>query len=308
VNERDASEVALAAERRAQLHALGYAIPETPPAANGLDPKDGRRMLGRYDEAVRLATQGQHRAAAAVFEELLEVFSESILMRRWLGSAWLNAGELDEAEEQTLAVLELGPERDTAWFKLGVIRMKQGRPAEAVDAFRRSIELKPRVPGPHFHLVKALLASGRLEEAIAQDARISAEAIGNVNQLRELADAWEVAGHSEMALAAYRRVLEREPASPRDHMHLAIHLIRLDRVEEARAHLGRAGEVATQPKAQRALARAYLAQGKDDPAREVLSALLAAEPDDAWANSALQTLAREDASHAAAPPAAPAPH
>jgi tetratricopeptide (TPR) repeat protein len=306
VKERDAPEVELAAERRAQLHALGYAIPETPPAANGIDPKDGRRMLGRYDEAVRLATQGQHQAAAAIFEELLAVFPESIRMRRWLGSAWLNAGELDGAEEQTLAVLELAPERDTTWFKLGVIRMQQGRPAEAVDALRRSIELNPRVPGPHFSLVKALLASGRLEEAIAQDARISAEAIGNVNQLRELADAWEVAGPSEMALVAYRRVLEREPDSRRDHMHLAIQLIRLDRVEEAQAHLGRAGEVATQPKAQRALARAYLARGKHDPAREVLSALLVAEPDDAWASSALQALSRGGASRASAPPAAPA--
>jgi choline-sulfatase len=306
--QRDASEVAITAERRAQLHALGYAIPETPSTANRLDPKDGRRMLGRYDEAVRLATQGQHRAAAAVFEELLAALPESILMRRWLGSAWLNAGELDGAEKQALAVLELAPERDTAWFKLGVIRMEQGRPAEAVDAFRRSIELNPRVPGPHFSLVKALLASGRLEEAIAQDARISAEAIGNVSQLRELADAWELAGHPQMALTAYRRVLEREPDSPRDHMHLAIQLIRLDREEEARAHLGRAGDVATQPKAQRALARAYLAQGEDDPAREVLSALLLAEPDDAWANSALQALGRRDASRISAPPAAPARH
>jgi hypothetical protein len=40
----------------------------------------------------------------------------------------------------------------------------------------------------------------------------------------------------------------------------------------------------------------------------VLRALLAAEPDDAWASSVLQALARGDATRASAPPAAAAPH
>ena len=86
------------------------------------------------ERAVLAAELGTDPRLPAVFEELLAVFPESIMMRRWLGSAWLNAGELDRAEEQALAVLELAPERDTAWFKLGVIRMEQGRLAEAQKA------------------------------------------------------------------------------------------------------------------------------------------------------------------------------
>jgi arylsulfatase A-like enzyme len=277
-NQRDTTEAAVSDEARARLHALGYAIPETPVAGNGVDPKDGRRMLGRFREAVDLATAGQHRAAAEIFEELLVSSQDSIMLRLWLGSTWLNAGELDRADEHTRVVLERAPERETAWFKLGMIRMKQRRPAEAVDALRRAIDLNPRVPGPHFHLVEALLAAGRLEEAIEQDARIAAEAIGNATQLRKLADAWEAAGNSKMALGAYRRVLERVPGSPRDHMHLAIHLIRLDRVEEAQPHIERAGDVAAQPKAQRSLVRAYLAIGSEDRAREVLTASRSADP------------------------------
>jgi tetratricopeptide (TPR) repeat protein len=112
--------------------------------------------------------------------------------------------------------------------------------------------------------------------------------------LRRIADFWEAEGQTEMALAAYQRVLARAPDSQRDHMHAAIALIRLGRSGEAGGHLARSGAVALQPRAQKALVAAYLEAGHLTQARGLLESIPPQATNAAWARARLDELTAAD--------------
>ena len=245
----------------AQLHALGYAIAAEPVEDNGIDPKLGRKGLALFHEGDALYQAGRPREAAERFEQMLEISPESGEAWISLGAAWLNAGELERAHHATRNGAEKMPERGSVWLQLGVIELARDRLEEAEACFRHAIERSPEAPGGYLRLMKALLMRGELEAAREAEAallrRVREDEIG----LRRIADFWEAEGQTDLALAAYQRVLEQAPGSERDHLHAAIALIRLGRPEEARDHIARSGNVPAQPRAREALVAAYREAG-----------------------------------------------
>jgi tetratricopeptide (TPR) repeat protein len=270
IDPQAATMVGLDTATRARLEALGYAMPNQPVPQTNLDPKQGRRTLARYAEVERLMNNALYEAAVRILEELLEVSPSSVRTQLLLTHAYLALDRLDAALEHAESATSLGPNRERTWRLLGIVRLERGQPGEASEAFRRAIEIDPATPGAQVRLVESLIAEGRIEAAKAQAARVTLLGFGNGRQLRRLADAWEAAGQSEMALDAYRRVLAIHPESPRDNMHFAIHLIRAGQQGVAEKHIALAGsEVTAQPKARHALAQAYLAIGDTEQARAV---------------------------------------
>lgn len=262
-----ADEQELDPETRAQLHALGYAIPESPREANGIDPKIGRPSLALFHEGEALYQSGQPREAAKQFEKLVAMSPASAEGWVSLGAARLAAGELEPALEATNEAVRWMPTRSSPRLQQGVIQMALGRPTDAEASFREAIELDPEAPGPRARLLRALIVQGKLEDALEIDRQITSLGWTNVVWLRRIADLWEAAERPAVALAAYERVLALEPDSPRDHMHVAIALIRLGHAEAARSHLDRAGDVIRQPRARAALEASYLESGLVEEAR-----------------------------------------
>jgi tetratricopeptide (TPR) repeat protein len=127
---------------------------------------------------------------------------------RNLGLAFYKTAMYDEAQREFRRVVELAPGDQQAHFFVGLVALRQGRPAEALDALRHAAERQPRAAVLH-DLAVALEELGRFGDAEATfeaaagrapaDARVlagkgicvlragrAAEAVGILDQAREL--------------------------------------------------------------------------------------------------------------------------
>lgn len=59
------------------------------------------------------------------------------------------------------------PDNELGHYRLGQLLMEAGEPREAIQSFRRTLELSPRFSKVHHLLAQSLLADNRREEAIA---------------------------------------------------------------------------------------------------------------------------------------------
>jgi tetratricopeptide (TPR) repeat protein len=87
-----------------------------------------------------------------------------------LGVALAESGDLTGAIAQHLAVLELRPENDRlalTHFNLGTFYKRTNDPDNAVEHYRRALELDAGLAGAHYDLGELLSGSGHLSEALS---------------------------------------------------------------------------------------------------------------------------------------------
>ena len=147
----------------------------------------------------------------------------------------LQRGELDQAEQELLALLAVEPENFAGLHLLGVLFLERGDPARAMRQFDHALQLNRHAASVHYNRGNALSALHRLEEAAeSYDAAISlqpefAEAYYNRgNTLRGL-------GRAEQAVACYRQAIALKPALFQAHNNLGSVLQAQQRLPEALA-------------------------------------------------------------------------
>jgi predicted CXXCH cytochrome family protein len=112
------------------------------------DLADGLTALGNTAKGLRY------------YEEAARHAPDSPLILRRLGSAQMEAGQLPRAEATLRRVTTLAADDAGAWGMLAQVVMREGRAAEAVPLFRRSIAIDPEVAEIHISLGSLLLAGG----------------------------------------------------------------------------------------------------------------------------------------------------
>lgn len=125
------------------------------------------------------------------------------------GVADYQAGRLEQAERKFAAALALAPGRPSVLTNLGAVRLKLGRPHEAVGLLREALAQEPDNAEAQGHCATALAELGRCEEALvhferalALDARAPALWTLRGSVLKEL-------GRDGEAEASWRTALER---------------------------------------------------------------------------------------------------
>jgi predicted O-linked N-acetylglucosamine transferase (SPINDLY family) len=206
-----------------------------------------------------LRAQGDLRRAAATYEHALSLDPRSVEVLTNLGALLEHAGNLEDATLCYLRALEIKPDYGDAHFtlanllkkvgnfaqavqhyeqaiapggeysaealnNLGTALRQLGRHDEAVESFRRTIELRPRSLEAHLNLADALEAAGCLEEA----ARMYQTAIGfrpdSAIAYSGAAGIMQDQGRAERATAAYRKAVELAPQNPILHSNLLLHM------------------------------------------------------------------------------------
>lgn len=133
-----------------------------------------KERLQRFWEAFRLATEyrtaGEVERAAAEYERALDVDGAHENSLYYLGSMYLEMGELAEAEKMWRRLVEVNPNASRAHQQLGALRACPDRdelfePEAAEIEFRRALEINKSETGPLLRLGELALIRGDYAEA-----------------------------------------------------------------------------------------------------------------------------------------------
>jgi tetratricopeptide (TPR) repeat protein len=92
----------------------------------------------------------------------------SFIVHNNLGNLLLRRGLVDDAIEHFRKVIELEPTYEIAYYNYGNALLQKGQPDLAIAQYRKAIDLAPRYVGPHNNLGNVLLDKGQEREAVAQ--------------------------------------------------------------------------------------------------------------------------------------------
>ncbi len=193
-------------------------------------------------------------------DDLLAVASDYVQLKDYTDAArWLTV------------VTQEAPANATAWYLLGRVHYMQDRAAEALVAFQRCLDLRPRDlrarynqglalerlqrpeeavtayrtaiawaeasgsrdPQPYLDLGTLLLAEGKTGESIALLQQAAERGANNALCFQQLGRALEAGGQNDKAVAAYRQAVTLAPGAQRPHYFLGRLLRRLGRAREA---------------------------------------------------------------------------
>ncbi len=145
---RQAPAVALDAEALANLESLGYvgtaaAADDTGTEGARRDPKDMIEVYREYREVKRLASQRKYAEVVARLEPLVKLSPESDELHGVLGEAYLRLGRPADAQREYEASLRTLSRSASHWCGLGDALRAQRKMGEALDCYKKAIEVSP---------------------------------------------------------------------------------------------------------------------------------------------------------------------
>jgi arylsulfatase A-like enzyme/tetratricopeptide (TPR) repeat protein len=277
--EGKASRLALDAETREQLGALGYALAEGPVPVNGMDPKDGLRLVEPFVIADAEYSLGNLDAAERRARELLPELPASPQLHDLLARIYIDKGSPELAVRHAETAVRLLPSAGKYHDRLGLARLAAGNLAGAVAAYEKALECDPSIFDARAGLMWRAALGGSIEDAAREAAAAAEMAPGDARIRVRIAETWDRLGQYDRALLSYQAALALEAENDEAHMGAAIELARLGDVSEADSHFSRAGEVAERADSRMRLAIAWAGRGEATRAEEILRGLLASHPD-----------------------------
>jgi choline-sulfatase len=160
-----------------------------------------------YNLGVTLQEAGQAAAAAEVLTRAVRLDPARPEEHNSLGIAFLTEGHTAEAEREFEQAITLDPGDARAYNNLGNVRRATGRPDEALAAYRQATALAPRYAEAWNGMGTLAVDRNRPQEALACFDRALALAPGYHEVRLNRAIAYEMAGDTRAARAAYREFL-----------------------------------------------------------------------------------------------------
>ena len=205
----DHQQISTVADRYVYLGMLG-------PALVAARLVDGRPALARVGiglvtglALLSFVQTGRWRDERTLFEHALRVHPESRLAHMQLGLEAEAAHDLTRARRHFETALALDPREAKAWTSLGNLAFEEGDPRGALEAYGRSLALRPRGPVARANERRLERELERLEAQVSELAPTAAA--GDARARRQLANALEGSGRFEEARLAYDGALEAKP-------------------------------------------------------------------------------------------------
>ena len=201
---------------------------------------------------------------------------------------WRQCDLYTTPEKLWLDTLRRNPDSWMAHDNLGQVYFKQGRMAEAIGQFQKTLDLKPDFAEAHDNLANVLGAQGKQDEAIVQ----LLEALKYKPQFDQahynLGLIYSHQGLMKEAVNEFRSAIKLNPRNDKALANLGMTLAQQGRLNEAMDYYRQALAVAPDnPQAHNALGRALETRNKLDEAAGQYSAAIALKPDFAEAHENL---------------------
>lgn len=165
----------------------------------------------------------------------------------YLGRAYYTKARLGEARKAFETILELEPSNARAENNLGLILETEGKPTEAMDAYRKAIAWQEQTPPlseqPYVNLGNLLAEQGRLQEAIAPLEKAATLAPNDAYSHMTLGVAYRKVGEMEKSRRELVRATELDPDNPKAHYQLGRVYKEMKQLDHAKAEFARAAEL-----------------------------------------------------------------
>ncbi|MCC7487798.1 MAG: tetratricopeptide repeat protein [Burkholderiales bacterium] len=287
------------------------AAPERDPVAL-LNEAFGQYRSGNHPAAEALATRAVALAPASA--DLLGLLAALCLARRdfaggeiWarqalrhapgsarqhvsLGYALRSQGRLDEAIDSFRRAVDLEPQYAEGWHRLAQALRAAGDRAQAQAAVERALVIDPGYPAAWCTAGHLLADQGRAQAAADAYREAAARDPASAEARVGLGTALQALGRTEEAVAAHREALRLRPDLPEAHNNLGNALKATGRIEDALSHYDEA--LRARPGYHEALLNRGLAlqeAGRHEDAIPSFEAAIAARPGNALAHMALGT-------------------
>ena len=172
-----------------------------------------------------------------LYEDTLAKAPANARARALLAEYYVRAGRTGDARRELERSLADEPEVPEVLNNLGLVCLRQGDHARAVECFQRALALLPRDPEFANNLGNALVRAGRIAEGISQLEAAVRLAPESVDSRFNLASALAQGGRAEEAMALLSTLLTRQPKDAGSHNLLGNLLLAAGQRPEAIEHL-----------------------------------------------------------------------
>jgi tetratricopeptide (TPR) repeat protein len=191
-------------------------------------------LISASTEAVGTRKYLAHwRSTTSLSKYFLALTPDSVSVNMMMGYAFQREGKLDEAVNYYRRAVQLAPSSADALNNLGLALKLRGNLSEAVNHYRKALEGAPQNADIHYNLGNALQSLGKLDEAIShyqQALKIKPEhAYTHFN----LANALSEQGKFDEAIDHYHQILKIKPLKAAVYNNLGITLQEQGKLDEA---------------------------------------------------------------------------
>ncbi len=154
--------------------------------------------------------------AIACFRRALELNPYYTDVRNDLATALIGSGDREAGKKEFLAAFSdpTNPTPEISARNLGQAYLEEKNYTEAINWFRASLNRNKKYPDPYLGIADALVASNRLDEAVAQLEAGVTEIPDDPELLLALGQAFYKAGRFGEARARLEEVVRKDPAGP----------------------------------------------------------------------------------------------
>jgi Flp pilus assembly protein TadD len=178
-----------------------------------------------------LFQQGKSEEAVDALERALKVDPKHWKAHNNMALASIDLGELEMAEAHYRDSLAIEPQ-PAIYNDLGFVLERQGLSDEAVEMYRKSVEIDPESAPANYNLAAALARSGEFAEAELHF-RAALAMVPNTQSYTGLGIVLLQQGRAEEAMASLRDAIAADPKNAAAHQELAKVLVSLGRMDEA---------------------------------------------------------------------------
>jgi tetratricopeptide (TPR) repeat protein len=156
------------------------------------------------------------RQAIACFRRALELNPYYTDVRNDLATALIGSGDREAGKKEFVAAFSdpTNPTPEISARNLGQAYLEEKNYPEAINWYRTSLNRNKKYSDPYLGIADALLASGRLDEAVAQLEAGVAEIPDDPALVLALGQALYKAGRFAEARARFEEVVKKDPAGP----------------------------------------------------------------------------------------------
>lgn len=147
-------------------------------------PKDENLL---YEYGLLLENDGDHEAALAIMEKIIELKPDHAAALNFVGYSWADTKvNLDQALDYIQRAIELKPENGYIHDSLGWVYYRLGKLDQAIKALETAVKLSPEDAAILEHLGDVYLESGRVREALQSYRKAAKLATENAEEKKRI--------------------------------------------------------------------------------------------------------------------------